>query len=166
MTQICTGLGESYQLMARDQDRIGWRRFMEGMICTRMRHIQGEYTRSEGIVMTPERWAKGVILKLLEATHGQWIYRNVQIHDDVAGTRATLRKEEILRKIEEQMELGATGLLEEDQWMMEVNLGDMENSSGEAEEYWLLAIRAAREAAALTRQQTQQGLAETPGDGR
>jgi len=166
MTQICTGLGESYQLMARDQDRIGWRRFMEGMICTRMRHIQGEYTRSEGIVMTPERWAKGVILKLLEATHGQWIYRNVQIHDDVAGTRATLRKEEILRKIEEQMELGATGLLEEDQWMMEVNLGDMENSSGEAEEYWLLAIRAAREAAALTRQQTQQGLAETPRDGR
>ena len=166
MTQICAGLGEPYQLMARDQDSIGWRRFMEGMICTRMRHIQGEYVRSEGIAMTPERWAKGVILKLLEATHGQWIYRNVQIHDDVAGTRATMRKEEILRKIEEQMELGATGLLEEDQWMMEVNLGDMENSSGEAEEYWLLAIRAAREAAALARQRTQQIPAGTPGDGR
>jgi hypothetical protein len=34
--------------------------------------------------------------------------------------------------------------------MLEVDLGDMENSSGEQEEYWLLAIKAARVAASLT----------------
>jgi hypothetical protein len=88
------------------------------------------------------------------------------MHDEVAGTRATLKKEEIQWDIEEQMKLGSTGLLEEDQWMMEVNLGDMESSSGESEEYWLLAIRAAREAAALTRQRTQQDQATSPGHGR
>ncbi len=54
-----------------------------------------------------------------------------------------MKKEEIQRDIEEQIELGAMGLLEEDQWMMEVNLGDMTSSSGESEEYWLLAIQAA-----------------------
>ncbi len=140
MLEICNGLGEAFQMMARDQDEIGWRRFMEGMICAKMRHIQREYHRSEGTATSPEQWAKGVVLKLLEATHRQWIYRNVQIHDDVVGTRATLRKEEIQRGIEEQMEMGTTGLLEEDQWMMEVNLGDVENLSGEKEEYWLLAI--------------------------
>ncbi len=113
---------------------------MEGMICTKMRDIQSMHQRREGIATSPQRWAKGVVLRLLEATHGQWIYRNVQIHDDITGTRATLRKEEIQRDIEEQMEMGTTGLLTEDQWMMEVNLGDMENSSGEQEEYWLLAI--------------------------
>ncbi len=134
MRQICSGLGEDFQLMARDQDRIGWRRFMEGMICTRIRHIQGGYARRGGTELTPERWTKGVILRLLEATHGQWIYRNVQLHDEVAGMRATLRKEEIQRDIEAQIELGATGLLEVDQWMMEVNLGDMESSSRESEE--------------------------------
>ncbi len=139
---------------------------MEGMICTRMRHIQGEYSRSEGTATSLERWTKGVVLRLLEATHGQWIYQNVQIHDEVAGTRATLRKEEIQREIKEQMELGPTRLLAEDQWMLEVNLGDMESSSGEKEEYWLLAIRAAREAATLTRQRTQQPQAEIPEDGR
>ncbi len=106
-----------------------------------------------------------MILRLLEATHGQWIYRNVQIHDDVARTQATLRKEEIQREIKEQMELGPTGLLAEDQWMLEVNLGDMESSLGEKEEYWLLAIRAAREAAALTSQRTQRPQAEIPEDG-
>jgi hypothetical protein len=34
------------------------------------------------------------------------------------------------------------GLLEEDQWMLEVNLGDMENNTGEQEQYWLVAIKA------------------------
>ena len=129
---------------------------MEGMICTRMRQIQSQFHYREGTRINPRRWAKGPILKLLEATHGQWLYRNVQIHDTMAGTQATLRKEEIQREIEEQMEMGTDGLWDEDLWMMEVNLGDMETTSGEQEEYWLVAIRAAREAATLTRQRAQQ----------
>jgi hypothetical protein len=39
--------------------------------------------------------------------------------------------------------------------MMEVNLWDLENTSGEREEFWLLAIGAAREAAKLVGQQDQ-----------
>ncbi len=54
MMEICNGLGEVYQLMATDQDKIGWRRFMEGMICTRMRHIQREYSRSKGTATSSE----------------------------------------------------------------------------------------------------------------
>jgi hypothetical protein len=53
------------------------------------------------------------------------------------------------------MELGEAVLLEEDHWMMEVNLGDMENTSGEQEEYWLLAIKTTRVSAALARRQDQ-----------
>ena len=113
---------------------------MEGMICTQMRRIQSQYHYWEGTHVNPKRWAKGLILKLLEVTHGQWLYRNVQIHDSVAGMQIILRKEEIQREIEEQMEMGMEGLLDEDLWMMEVNLGDMETTSGEQEEYWLVAI--------------------------
>jgi hypothetical protein len=63
------------------------------------------------------------------------------------------------------MELGEAGLLEEDHWMMEVNLGDMENTSGEQEEYWLLTIKAMRVAATLTGQQGQSAQQATDGDG-
>ena len=66
----------------------------------------------------------------------------------------TLRKEAIQKEIEEQMERGGDGLLEEDQWMLEVNLGDLENTSGEQEAYWLLAIKTARVAATLSREHT------------
>jgi hypothetical protein len=40
-------------------------------------------------------------------------------------------------------------------WMLEVNLGNLEASLGEREEYWLLAIKAARAAATLTGQWDQ-----------
>jgi hypothetical protein len=99
--------------------------------------------------MTIERWSTGLITKLLEVTHGQWLYRNVQVHDTVSGELASLRKEEIQMEIEKQQELGGDGLLEEDKYLLEVNLDDLENTSGEQQEYWLLAIRAAREARRL-----------------
>jgi hypothetical protein len=152
MESICIGLGPQFLLMAREQDAIGWQCFMEGMISTRLRSIQYNFHHLQGTHMPPKCWARGLIQKLLEATHGQWIYQNIQIHGSVAGTQATLRKEAIQREIEEQMELG----------MLEVNLRDLETTGGEQEEYWLLAIKAARTAATLTRAQTH--LARQPAD--
>ncbi len=115
--------------------------------------------------MNPNCWVQGLILKLLEATHGQWIHRNMQVHDAVTGTQVTLRKEVIQREIKEQMELGEAGLLETDHWMMEVNLGDLGNTSGEQGEYWLLAINAPKVAAALAGQQDQLAQQTIVGEG-
>ncbi len=165
MVNICQGLGEDFQKMAWEQDAIGWRRFMEGMISRCMHGIQSLYHLKEVTHLSPKGWAQGLTLKLLEATHGQWIYRNIQIHDSVAGTQATLRKEAIQWEIESQMELGMAGLLKEDHWMMEVNLRYMESTTGEQEEYWLVAIKAAREAATLTRQWANQTQTEHSTDG-
>ena len=92
-----------------------------------------------------DHWATGLILtRLLDVTHGQWLYRNVQVHDSKTGELATKKKEEIQMTIEKQQDLGEDGLLQEDQFLMEVNLEDLEFTSGERQEYWLLAIRAAR----------------------
>jgi hypothetical protein len=68
MEKICSRLGEPFQKMACDQDEIGWRWFMEGMICTKMFSIQSEYHLRGEINMNPDQWAKGVVLKLLEET--------------------------------------------------------------------------------------------------
>ncbi len=97
MVDICHGLGDHFQQMAQEQDAIGWRQFMEGMICTRMHSIQSLHHFTEGTQMNPECWAIGLILRLLEMAHGQWIYRNIQIHDEVVGTQATLCKENIYK---------------------------------------------------------------------
>ena len=71
------------------------------------------------------------------------------MHDIVLGVEATLRKEDLLNEIEKQQELGTEGLAEADKYLMESNLDDLETTSGEKQEYWLLAIRAARMATTL-----------------
>jgi hypothetical protein len=99
MMEICSGLGDIYLQMAHNQDAIGWRQFMEAMISTWMRKIQRLYHISEGMQTSPEQWAQGLILKLLKATHGQWLYCSIQIHDTVSGMQATIRKETIQKEI-------------------------------------------------------------------
>jgi hypothetical protein len=68
----------------------------------------------EGSNLSPTQWTVGVITKLLEVTHGQWLYLCTQIHDKLNGTNATLRKEELQREIKSQQEMGMEGLMEED----------------------------------------------------
>jgi hypothetical protein len=140
MTKICSGLGQKFIKMAKEQDAIEWRRFMEGMICRSVRKIRDDFHYQEGTKTNPNWWAQGLILKFLKATHGQWIYRNIQIHDAATGTQITLRKEAIQREIEEQMELGEVGLLEEDLWMMGVIWGIWRTLLGGKKNigYWLL----------------------------
>ena len=119
------------------------------MVCKEIREIQTAYTALRGTRKCAKTWTEGLITKLLEATHGQWLYRNIQVHDKVASTLATLRKEEIQMEIEEQQALGSEGLMDEDCHLGECNLGDLEDTSGITETYWLLAIKAAREAGRL-----------------
>ncbi len=57
------------------------------------------------------------MIKLLEATHGQWLYRCVQVHDKVQGTLATQHKEELQWEIEAQQDQGFDNLLKEDQFL-------------------------------------------------
>ncbi len=151
MTKICSGMDHRYRKVAEEQDAIGWRQFMEGMICRGLKGLQEIYTTVKGSNVTGEQWATGVIIKLLEATHGQWLYCCVQVHNRISGIQATQQKEELQMAIEAQQDMGWEGLLKEDQYLAEVDLEDLEHTSGEQQKYWLVAIQAAQEAKRLQR---------------
>jgi hypothetical protein len=135
---VCHGIGEINTLMADNQDQIGWQRFMKGMVCKKICGIQEAYSMIKGTHTSAAQWTTGLILKLLEITHGQWLHHNVQVHDAFVGTRTTLWNEQLQHKIEHQMELGVMGLLQEDKYLMEINFEDMESTSCKRQEYWLL----------------------------
>ncbi len=122
---------------------------MEGMIPKEIREIQETFTSVEGALISSKTWSTGITVKLLEVVHGQWLYRCVQIHDKNRGTLVTAEKEALQQEIEEQMEKGWSDLLDEDQYLAEVNLEDLEQSSGGKQQYWLASICAAREASRL-----------------
>jgi hypothetical protein len=144
-----------FQAFGQSQDVIGWQRFLEGMISKEILVLQQQFYAVKG--------SSGLITRLLEITHGQWLYRNFMVHNPVSGTIATGKKEELLLEIERQRDLGDSGLLDEDKYLAEVNLRDLETTSGECQHCWLLAIKTARKAKLLREQQERQqtGSGET-----
>jgi hypothetical protein len=93
----------------------------------------------------------GMAIKLLKITHGQWLYRNVVVCDTLAGTTATRHKEAIQREIKKQQSLEMQDLQEEDTYLAEINLVDLEATSEERQEYWLISIQDAMKAKQLAR---------------
>ncbi len=73
MEEICedNGYDEQYRSMARAQDAIGWRRFVEGMVCKEMRTIQRAHCSVAGQQKDTEKWGWELVICLLEVTHGQ-----------------------------------------------------------------------------------------------
>ena len=101
------------------------------MFTKEMIPIQADYVELGECTSTLDKWAQGLVVKLLEVTHGQWLYGNVRVHDAASGVAATARKEEIQQFIKDQSELGEEGLEESDHYLLEVNLEDLESTSGE-----------------------------------
>ena len=81
-------------------DKIGWRRFMEGMISGKVVAIQKEFVAAGGCNLSLENWTTCLVIKLLEVTHRQWLYRNVVVHDLVGRLEAVKRKQEPQVEIE------------------------------------------------------------------
>ena len=155
MRTTAYGLGSMFGRLAQSQNMIGWRRFMEGMISKVAVEIQQAHYNLGRVKKSTGQWAQGLATKLMKATHGQWMYRNVQVHDVTQEKERTKRKEKLRDAMARQMDLGTEDLEEDDPYLMElvVNMDSLEESSGECQEYWLLAITAAREACRL-----QQGV--------
>ncbi|KAL7519692.1 LOW QUALITY PROTEIN: hypothetical protein ACHAWX_004449 [Stephanocyclus meneghinianus] len=147
MEEICWGhsLPTFYLPYAKDQDEIGWRRFMEGMVAGQIKAVLDSGGLVEDCSLTAEKWTLLLVQKLLETSHGMWIYCNLMIHDNNSRVLAIARKEKLQEESKQQLELGGDGLCKEDKWMMEVNLDDLLEGTGEREWYWLLAIQTPRE---------------------
>ena len=122
---------------------------MEGMLLVELVELQKYALVEAKSWLRIDKWAQELVTRLLEITHGQWIYLNVMVHDPTAGELVSKCKEEIRKALEDQLEIGEEGLEEEDQFLLEINLEDLGTSSGEDQTYWLLALEAAREAMAL-----------------
>jgi hypothetical protein len=74
MEDATNGTPPRFRQMALSQDKIGWRRFLEGMISAEITTIQRQYMAVNGLRMSLDKWCTGLITQLLEITHGQWLY--------------------------------------------------------------------------------------------
>jgi len=133
-----------YATLMQSLMTMSWRRTMEGMISKEFLSLPTDDLLTGNCKLSPEQWARMFATRLLEATHGHWIYRNIVMHDHISGHVITRTKEQIVNEIERQQDLGGDGLSFQDQWMSELHLPHLDRTTGEKTTYWLLAIQAAR----------------------
>jgi hypothetical protein len=137
------------QALAISQDTIGWDHFMMGMVLRQFVKVQSAYFLHCNSLQLASSWIAGLITQLLQVTHSLWIYRCVLVHDQTTGMLISDHKEELMKEIEHQLELGADGLVEEDRFLLECNFDELAITNSEHQEYWLLAIQATWEACQL-----------------
>ena len=138
---------------------------MEGMISRDLRETQEDHYMGSRGRLSWKNWKQTLVIKLLEVTHGQWLYRNVHVHDSILGKHALERKEKLRHALLDQLDLGDEEFDEQDKYLLEINLGDLDTSTGDDQEYWLLAILTAKEERRIQlREETAQARAPSGGE--
>ncbi len=78
------------------------------------------------------------------------------MHNRTFGRIINLHKNKLLEEIANQLSMGAENLMEDNEYLLECNLSDLATTNGEQQEYWLLAIKAARMVGVICQQTAQQ----------
>ena len=132
--------------LALSQDKIGWRNFTEGKVTKVFRRVQESYLASADTNLSADSWMKGFVGKLLAMTHSQWIFRCISKHHRTQGSLVIATKEELMKEIERQLDMGVDAIADEDRWMLEIDACELKEKSLADQQYWLYAVEAARQA--------------------
>ena len=108
------GAPDHIRRLSQAQDAIGWRNFTEGKLSKSFRVIQQDHLEQQYTSVTVDSWLKGFVSKLLAMTHSQWLFRCITKHHRTKGTLVLARKEDLLREIECQLDMGVDAIADED----------------------------------------------------
>jgi hypothetical protein len=120
-----------FQDYAASQDVIGWDEFVTGMVSNKLLSIQSAVSHSSRSSSNAMRWISGLTTQLLQVAHTQWINRCVLVHDCMTGTLISAHKEELLKEVENQLNISLDRLDEQDQFLLECNFDELATTAGE-----------------------------------
>ena len=132
-------------LLAKEQDEIGWRNFMEGRISKRFYDIQSVFLADSSGYLNGRDWVKGFISRLLQITHSQWLFRNISLHSKEGGSMRKKKVEEMRSEAELLASVNPVALQEESRFLLELDGERYVRGEGHYHDkvYWLSAMRAA-----------------------
>ena len=137
------GVPDHIRRLSQTQNAIGWRNFTDGKLSKSFRVIQQEYLRQEETRVTVNSWLKQFFIKLLTMSHSQWLFRCITKHHRTKGTLVLARKEELLKEIERQLDMGVDAIADKDWGMLEVEVDARQlRDTSLAEQLSVVALRA------------------------
>lgn len=144
-----TSLGSmspAVEAIAIDVDRIGWVDLLHGRIPISLKAFQQNYCASIGSRMNGSDWARALVLKLLDISHGQWMYRNFLLHNKCRGHLKLSRQADVLTEIAILAESRPEDIPPESRFLLEVETVNLDTQSLARQEYWVAAMKAALKA--------------------
>ena len=126
---------------------------MEGRVTTQFYSMQHYHLTLSSSYLNGGDWMKQFISKILHLTHSQWIFRNFSYHDRRLGVLARRNKIKLLRKIEELADTPPEEVPEDCRFLLEFDFGKLIRSSSDTQEYWVVAVEAAKVAGSRNRKQ-------------
>ena len=113
--------GSTLGVEAKYHDRLGWDSFLEGRVCALWVECRSAHIRSEKQLRSADLWARGLLRRLLQITHEQWIYRNATVHLKVSDGLTVAQHETILTTMEGYLHTDPAQLLEENHHLLYSN---------------------------------------------
>ena len=107
--------------LARGQDLIGYRNFMEGRITKKFLDIQSHHLMDAEGYLSGYDWVKTFISKILQITHSQWIFRNMTLHDCNGGELRRREAQNMRSEAECFAHMNPMDLKEQDCWLLELD---------------------------------------------
>ena len=134
------------RLIAEEINQIGWTDFFHGRIPCSLRNFQQDYCASINSRMNGKDWAKALIARLLNISHGQWTYRNFSLHSKARGHLRLSHEADVLNNIATLASCRPEDIPPESRFLLEVEIVNLESKSLSQQEYWITAMKAALKA--------------------
>ena len=136
-------LSAEMQRVATSQDLIPWTCFMEGKLSKEIFRLQQHSLARSPSRLTIADWSKKLISQILHISHGQWVFRNVSLHDARTGYLRVKKRENVLAEVDRLSEVDPILLSESSRYLLEIDFSSLHRDTLEKQSYWVLAMKAA-----------------------
>ena len=142
MKRICQD-SSILQRFAQETDRLGWRNFTEARISKALFDIQEEWLKQTGSRWYIERWTKQFLIKVLDITHRQWLYRNSRIHIKQTEGLSLTDHESILQKVRSLIGTDPMDLLPQHRSLLNIDFEALGAGTSTDRQYWIAQMESA-----------------------
>ncbi len=137
--------------VAESQDEIGWVEFLHGKVSTKITQIQNAHCVLAGSNMNGSNWTTQFIQHLIHISHSQWLFRNFTLHHHIKGYLRKRDEAAIQQEVVNLLETSPQSIPRESRYHLEIQYQPTTSPTLEHSFYWVLAMRAAKQAVHLER---------------
>ena len=160
------GLGDMSPRMlviARSFDALGWDEIMHGRLPLTLRSHQQHFCALMNHRHSGDDWIKQFTRRLLDITHGQWLYRNISLHNRSSGLLLKQKQADITQAVAHLADSDPADIPEESKFLLEIDPVSLSQSPVEQKQYWVAAMAAALTAGQRRHRQPTRWTRRVPG---